>query len=129
MKYLEELLALNLPTDDFAIFGSGPMAVRGMRENDDIDIIARESAWLELASQYPKNIKSDKEIAIDHISIFRNWLPYFTNIEKLIDSADVIDGIRYVKLEYVKQWKQAYGREKDLKDVEQINKYLDENKS
>lgn len=128
MKYLNELLSLNLSPDDFAIFGSGPIVIRGMRENDDIDIIVRESVWQKLAEKYQENVKSDKEIAIGRLSFFRNWLPYFTNIEELIDSADIIDGIRYVKLEYVKQWKQAYGREKDLKDVEQINKYLNENK-
>jgi len=39
MKYLDELKSLNLPKDKFAIFGSGPLAIRNMRENKDIDII------------------------------------------------------------------------------------------
>jgi len=129
MKYLEELLALNLSSEDFAIFGSGPMVIRGMRENDDIDAIAREGAWKKLADKYPENVKSDKEIVIGKLSIFRNWLPWFSDVEELIDSADIIDGVRYVKLENVKKWKEAYGRTKDLEDVKQINKYLDENKS
>lgn len=129
MRYLEELLELNLPTDDFAIFGSGPLVIRGMRENNDIDVVARESAWQKLAEQYPDNIKSDREVAIGHLSIFRNWLPWFSDIDQLIDSADIIDGIRYVKLENVKKWKEVCSRAKDLEDVKQINKYLDENKS
>ncbi|OQA37067.1 MAG: hypothetical protein BWY53_00151 [Parcubacteria group bacterium ADurb.Bin326] len=129
MKYLEEFLALNLSSEDFAIFGSGPMVIRGMRENDDIDAIAREGAWKKLADKYPENVKSDKEIVIGKLSIFRNWLPWFSDVEELIDSADIIDGVRYVKLENVKKWKEAYGRTKDLEDVKQINKYLDENKS
>ncbi len=129
MKYLEELSALNLPSEDFAVFGSGPMVIRGIRENDDIDLVAREYLWKKLADKYPENVKSDKEIAIDHLSIFRNWLPWFSDVEELINTADIIDGIRYVGLENVKKWKEACGRDKDLEDVKQINKYLDENKS
>ena len=129
MKYLEELLELNLPTDDFAIFGSGPLVIRGIRENDDIDLVAREYLWKKLADKYPENIKSDREVAIGHLSIFRNWLPWFSDVDELIDTADVFDGIKYINLDYVKKWKEAYGRDKDLEDVKQINKYLDENKS
>lgn len=129
MKYLEELLSLNLPTDDFAIFGSGPIVVRGIRENDDIDVIVRENIWQKLIKEYSQNVKLNKEIAIGHLSFFRDWLPWFNDVDGLIDSADIINDIRYVKLEYVKQWKVACGRIKDLEDIRQINKYLNENKS
>jgi len=35
--YLEELKKLNFPPGQYAIYGSGPLAVRGLRKNGDID--------------------------------------------------------------------------------------------
>jgi len=42
----------------------------------------------------------------------------------LIDDAEIIDGLPFVKLEYVVKYKKQDGREKDLKDIETIEKFL-----
>lgn len=123
MRFLDELKQLKLPTDKFAIFGSGPMGVRGLKEVDDLDIIVKPGLWDELAKKYAP--MEGKYIKIGNIEIFRNWQPWFDMIDTLIDTADYIDGYRYVKLEYVLKWKKMYNREKDRKDVEIIEKYLD----
>ena len=34
---------LNLPANEFAIFGSGPISVRGLRKAKDLDIIANQN--------------------------------------------------------------------------------------
>ena len=39
IKYTDELKKLNLPIGTYAIFSSGPLAVRNLRENNDLDII------------------------------------------------------------------------------------------
>jgi len=72
--------------------------------------------------------EEDKEIRIGNISIFKNWHPWFENTDYLIDEADLINDIKYVKLENVIKWKEQMAREKDLKDIEIIKKYLHENK-
>ena len=48
MKYLDELAKLGLPKYQFAIFGSGPMGIRGLRECDDLDIIVKPDLWNKL---------------------------------------------------------------------------------
>ena len=53
--YLAELKALNLPLGHYAIFGSGPLAVRGIREAADLDIIVSESLWKELLPKHEKS--------------------------------------------------------------------------
>lgn len=53
-KQLAELKKLNLPKDKYAIFGSGPLAINGIRDSDDIDIIVKSEVWDELAKKYPK---------------------------------------------------------------------------
>ncbi len=49
---LEELKKLNFPAENFAIFGSGPMAVRGIRDVNDLDIIVKDSIWAELLKSH-----------------------------------------------------------------------------
>ncbi|GAF93599.1 unnamed protein product, partial [marine sediment metagenome] len=53
MKYLDELKRLDLPKDKYAIFGSGPLAIRGLRENRDLDIIVKPELWEKLVNEYP----------------------------------------------------------------------------
>ena len=50
---LKELAKLNLPKDKFVIFGSGPMAIRGIRNSEDLDILVKEDLWKELSNKYP----------------------------------------------------------------------------
>jgi len=122
LKYLDELLKLNLPAEDFAVFGSGPIAIRNLRENEDIDIIVRPGLWNELIIAFPP--ANEKLIKINHIEIFKHWLPWFQDVNELIDTADLIDNIRFVKLENVLIWKKALKREKDLNDIFLLEEYI-----
>jgi hypothetical protein len=124
-KLLEELKKLNFPKDQFAVFGSSPMAVRNIRDVDDLDLIVKPELWDELCKKY-KN-ENNKVIHIGRIDVFRHWEPWFDDIIPLIDTADIIDGIRYVKLDYLLKWKKAMNREKDQKDIEMINEFLKKN--
>lgn len=44
----EKFKALNLPLGEYAIFGSGPMAIRELRESADIDLVVTEKFFEEL---------------------------------------------------------------------------------
>jgi hypothetical protein len=124
MNLLSQLNKLDLPPDSFALFGSAPMAVRGIRESKDLDVIIRMATWRKLAQKHPPQSQKPHCIKIGDLELFNNWEPWFKNSDELIDTADVIDGIRYVKLDYVIRWKKAMGREKDLKDIQLIEQYL-----
>ncbi|MBU4162487.1 hypothetical protein KJ859_02815 [Patescibacteria group bacterium] len=131
-KQLAELKKLNLPKDKFAIFGSGPLAINGIRDSEDIDIIVKSDVWDELAKKYPKELEKEyshlekgKLIKIGEIEIYKNWEPWFDDVNLLIDDSDIFEGIRFVKLNYVLEWKKKYGREKDQKDVQLIEEYME----
>lgn len=120
---------LDLPFGQYALFGSAPMYVHGLRENiSDIDIIVTQELWNELSKseQWQKSISSSgKECLVkDNFELWQNWQPGEWDINKLINEAEVIDGLPFVRLEDVLVWKKLYGREKDLKDVEVIEKFL-----
>ena len=130
----ETLKDLALPMDDCAIFGSGPMWLRGIRESTDLDIIARGKAWEWAKLNGTVEIKEGSGLECAHFSgksieIYHDWYPGEWDIDELIDTADVVDGIRFVKLNSVIEWKKRMGREKDAWDLVLIDAYLKSNNS
>ena len=123
MRYLEELTLLNLPPDQYAIFGGGPLAIRGLRENSDIDVIVKQELWRRLAETHRILQHPYECIKIGHIEFNRDWLPWFEDINPLIDTSELIAGIPFVKLSYVLEWKRRFGRERDLQDIVLIQKF------
>ncbi|MBI2474851.1 hypothetical protein HYV69_00270 [Candidatus Uhrbacteria bacterium] len=125
MKYLSELELLKLPTGKFAIFGSGSMAVRGIRESEDLDIIVKQDLWDILVQKYPMSLHDNSTcLKIGNVEIFRNWLELSDRINEMIENAETIASFPFVQLKYVIEWKKQFGREKDKKDIELIQKYI-----
>ena len=129
---LIELDKLNLPKDKFAITSSGSMGIRNIREPNDLDIIVYPDLWNELFKKY-KVIKEDdlETIYIGNIQILGNgsWFtdPKFGGVINQINNADIINGIRCVKLNTILEIKKLRSRPKDLIDINLIEKYLSEN--
>jgi hypothetical protein len=129
LNFIDELQALNLPAGQYAIFGSGPLAVRNLRDANDIDIIVTPELWTKLVAQYPPHIKETEKgpvtsIAISNIEIYNSWLFLETKIKEMIANAEIIDNLPFVRLEYVIEWKKFMDRPKDRNDLELITKYL-----
>ena len=47
-ELLKKVKELNLPQNQYAIFGSGPLAIRGIRDSNDIDLIVKKKLWNKL---------------------------------------------------------------------------------
>ena len=115
----EKVKKLKLPSGEYALFGSAPLGVRGLRECRDVDIIVSEDLW----DEYKNKFNNDGDI-----ELWKDWAPGQWNIAKLIKEAEIIDDLPFVKLEQVIEWKKLNGREKDLRDVEVAEKYLRDTK-
>lgn len=126
-KLLNELNLLALPKDSYAIFWSGPLGVRNIRESEDLDIVVKSKLWEELKSKYSSNLDPQKNIIkIWNIEILNQWDCFENKIDELIDTADMISWFPFVKLEYLLIFKQHRNSEKDQIDILLINNYLDE---
>jgi len=127
-KLIDSLRQLNLPVEDFAIFGSGPMWAHGLREIKDLDIVARGKAWERAAtlqkSEPAKTVGRVIHFAEGQIEIFDAWGPGEWDIDELIDTAEEIEGLRFVKLANVLKWKHLMAREKDADDIKLIKEYM-----
>ena len=129
MNHYNKLKSLNLPKGKYAIFGSGPMAIRGIRVSDDVDIVVKQDLWDELAGKYSDFLHKNPDcIRIDNLEIFRDWPEIFGRINEIIDGAEIIEELPFVQLKYVVEWKSKFGREKDKRDVELIKKYIEKQK-
>lgn len=123
---------LNLPLGEYAIFGSGPMGIREMREMHDIDLIVFDKVFNEYLEKQGWEIKEiygyRDWLKNDNLQIEmgRDWHEGW-DVEGMIRGADIIDGLPFVKLDYLIKWKKFSGREKDLKDIELIEKWKSEN--
>lgn len=126
---IRKLLSLGLPSQDYAVFGSGPLfAHKIVKEIHDLDVIARGSAW-EKASrmgEIRKDLYTDNVIIFYDglVTIFDGWSIGDWSVDELIDTSDIIAGIRFVQLEKVLIQKRKMNREKDVEHIRLLEDFL-----
>jgi len=131
-RLIRQVLDLEMPPGDFALAGSTPLYAHGLRSRlRDVDVVARGAAWkiaqtfgrVELA---PSGIGHVVRIGDGEIEIFDRWVAPKWPIGKLIDDAEVIDGIRVVSLRDSLAWKRYLNRAKDAADIRVLERYFRE---
>lgn len=129
---IDTVKSTNLPLDHIAVIGGWCLYRTGLRSSspDDIDLIADEIAWKETLKQgkpEETNLKSGQVVKLKNglVEVYDSWAPGEWNTKELIDTADIIDGVRFVNLDLVLRWKKRMTRPKDFEDVQKIEKYLE----
>jgi len=132
LELFDLLRTMALPTDDYAVFGSGPLLVRGILESvGDLDVICRGPAWRR-ARQLGTLIDVDGEgtqIVSTHdgaITLGATWGYGSFDLAHLIDTAEIISGLPFVCIEHVIEYKRLAGRPKDLAHLALIDRHCKE---
>ena len=93
------LRAMSLPEGSFAVFGSGPLAVRGLiDEIGDLDIIVREPAWSRVRDVGTSVMYGD-HLTIDHgngLTFGRSWAYGDFDVEISAGDPVATDEVRYL---------------------------------
>ena len=118
------VIQLGLPQDDFAIFGSGPLIVRGVIPfANDLDIICRNDAWETVRTAGRPHFLPEYDTTV--VSMENGAITFGTawgigqfDINTLIDTAEILGGLPFVKLQYVIEYKKIRGLPKDLSHIE-----------
>ncbi|GEM_PF-217828 len=121
---VEKLKKQNLKKGEYAVFGSAVLAVRGIREAPNIDVIVTDRLWKELLE---KNHIPNEEgfIRLGPVKISNWWFaPTRKDIPLMIREAEIIKGVPFVRLEEVRYYKSLLNREKDRNDVRLIDDFL-----
>ena len=122
-----EVRELNLPLGAYAITSSGPLGVRGIREINDADLIAKDDLYNQLKVKFgeraEKGIKKvvvSPTVEVFYEGSFKDKLAGEPSVAEQIVQAEIIDGLPFVSLRHVIFYKQAMGRDKDKKDLQLI---------
>ncbi len=122
----DRLRELNLPSPDYAIFGSGPLAIRGIVPlANDLDILCRENVWA-IVSQLgtikflPAYNVTVATLSDGAITFGMEWGIGDFDVDELIDSAEIIDALPFVRLEYVVRYKKIRSSAKDILHLDAI---------
>ncbi len=123
---IDEVKRLNLPLGKYAVFGSAVMAIRGIREAPNIDVIVTNDLWHKLLDLFSPD--AEGFIKIGHVKISNWWfVPTRKDISTMIKEAEIIRGIPFVRLEEVLAYKSKLNRWKDKRDVVLIREFLIKN--
>ncbi|HEY4516696.1 MAG TPA: hypothetical protein VJG64_02015 [Candidatus Paceibacterota bacterium] len=128
-EIIEKVKALNLPSDSYVVDGSCPMAIAGLRESNDIDLLVSKELFEQLRERgWREHEKGpdDKPLVYDVFEAHSHWdfSPYVFTLEQLLKTVTIVEGIPFASLQEVRNWKAAAARPKDLKDIELIDAYL-----
>lgn len=129
--FIEKVKALNFLIGQYVVVGSGPLAALGIRSASDIDITVLPELFDTLrASGEWREEERYNRIFLEKvgITIIRelSWSEYKTTTAEAIKSAMVIEGVPFLNLQELKKFKKALGRDKDFKDIECIDRYVQE---
>ncbi len=123
----------NLPTGKYAIGGSGPLGIRGIREIHDIDILVSDDLRDDLIKKYSmvddgkiKKIvfpKDDIEVFWEGSFYTQKNDPHDPKVKDIIKRADIIDGLPFESLDDSIYFKRKMGRPKDLEDIKLMEKW------
>ncbi len=123
-KLLNDFKKLNLPDRQYAVYGSGPLAVRDIRKAGDLDIVVLDNLYQKLKNKYPKDPEKEK-IKIGEIEIYPFWAwDNINGVEEMIKRAEMIGDFRFILLDDLIYCKEKMGREKDFRDIELIKEFL-----
>jgi len=128
-EIITKVKSLDLPAGSYVVFGSCPMALAGIREANDIDMLVSQKLRKHLSQigweQIYKN-PNDEPLVHDVFEAHDNWnfSEFSPTLKELLKTANVVDGVPFASLQNVRRWKAVGRRPKDLKDVKLIDEYL-----
>jgi len=117
-----ELFALALPADEYVVVGGGVLAMHGIRETQDIDLVVTERLFVALRGQGWRaktrpNGKPGLKQGIVEAYLDVNCSSFERSTSWLLKNVHVINGIPTIDLETLAGFKAGYGRPKDLADL------------
>ena len=110
MNIKQQLKKQNLPKGSYIVTGSGILSALGIRESADIDLVVSSSVLPLFSSETSGLFEPNTD-----------W--FGKTLDDLLPNACYIDGIPYLSLKGVVEYKARLAREKDKNDLALINKF------
>lgn len=134
--FADKVKALNLPLDQIIVIGSGILDQLGIRPASDIDLVASPDLMKKLSEESGDWIKKFDDNQRFYFvkddgsaEVWDGWVfdRQAVGYDDLLNYAVEYDGVRFVNLEFLYQWKKWRSREKDVQDVKLIDEWRADN--
>ena len=122
----DELKRMGFPADGFAIFGSGPLIIRGIIPfSNDLDVVCRPRVWDAVCTvgevEYlPGYNVSVAKLCDGAITFGTAWGIGEVDVGEVIDNAEIIDGLPFARIDDVVRYKRLRSSPKDLEHLAAI---------
>lgn len=130
--FADKVKALNLPLDQIIVIGSGILDQLGIRPASDIDLAASPDLMKNLSEKsgdWLKKFDDNQRFYFvkddGSAEVWDGWEfdGQVVSYDDLLDYVVEYDGVRFVNLEFLSQWKKWRSREKDVQDVKLIDEW------
>lgn len=129
--FIDKVRGLGLPLDECIVIGSGILDQLGLRQAADIDLVVSEELHSQLGAVFQGWTAKERDgqiFFIDNANSAELWLDWPLEdrrwgFDELIEHSTVIEGVRFVSLDFVKRWKIWRGLPKDIEDVALIKEF------
>ena len=130
--FVDKVKALNLPLDQIIVIGSGILDQLGIRPASDIDLAASSDLMKKLSDEsgdWLKKFDDNQRFYFvkddGSAEVWDGWEfdGQVVSYDDLLDYVVEYDGVRFVNLEFLSQWKKWRSREKDVQDVKLIDEW------
>lgn len=134
MRIIDAVRALELPSGEYLVCGSGILDALGVREAKDVDLLVTPRAFEELRKrgwEY-RDVEIDgrrrERLTLGAAEAYTDLWYGDVRVEgdAALAAAEVIEGIPFQSLEELLKMKRGLGREKDRRDITLIEKLLEE---
>ena len=128
----DQLRQLRLPPNNYAVFGSGPLAIRGIIPAcNDLDVLCNQPVWdivrqegvMKFLPEYDVTVVSFLDGAI---TFGTEWGIGDFNVAELIETAEMIEALPFVRIEYVVRYKTIRSSAKDLQHLSALQASIDQ---
>lgn len=129
LNYLEEVRKMNLPLGKYAILGSGPLAIREIRDTKDVDLIVTPDIYAYYKKQKGWKLRclwGNFFLRKGKVELWKRigfWKP-IVDIKAFIQRAELINGLPFVSMEDFISYKEKAFRAKDKIDLKLAKDYL-----
>jgi hypothetical protein len=134
MDIFKELEKLCLPLDKYIVVGSGIMSAKGIRPTNDIDTVTtpeifesykQKEGW-ELLEWTKPGIVGKEWLRNGAVELYQQLSRKdgSLSLADLVQDSEVINGVSFLSLGRLIEFKEEYGRPKDFDDIRLIRDYI-----
>lgn len=133
INIFEEVKKLDFPSNQFMVVGSGIMAIKGIRDAYDLDIVVSQELFDRCKNEgwelkpWTRSGRLGKDWLKGNIADLMTEIQSGDedyDLEKLKKDGEFIAGVWFLSLNQLIKFKRNYGRPKDFDDIVLMEKYL-----